>query len=333
MKYILTDTHDAAYNLSLEEYIFKNLPLENGEEYVYLWVNDRSVIIGKNQNAYAEINKKYIDDNNIAVCRRITGGGAVYHDLGNLNFSFVTKDNGTGKIDFKEYYIPIVNALRSIGLPAELSGRNDITVDDKKCVGASQSVWKGRVLSNGCILFDVQMENLASALNVRPEKLKSKGVASVRARVTNVKPYLKEEKTVEDFLQALLREIFKDKGEEPVQYHLTEEDRKGIEEIRKNRFGNDEWNYGRSPVGSFQNGIKFPCGWIEMTFDVKNNHLENVKILGDFFGVKEVSDLEQLLEGVKYTREELVNVLKDQPLQDYFGDVSPDDVADILLNL
>ena len=157
MKFLESHSNDPYYNLSFEEYIFKNLPLDK-EEYVYLWINDPSIIIGRNQNAYAEINEDYVNEHNLKVCRRITGGGAVYHDLGNLNFSFVTKTKGHERIDFKQYYIPIVNALKAIGIDAELSGRNDITIDGKKCIGSSQSVYNHRVLSNGCILFNVQFQ-------------------------------------------------------------------------------------------------------------------------------------------------------------------------------
>lgn len=333
MKFVESHSNDSAYNLAFEEYIFKNLPLDNDEEYVYLWINDKSVIIGKNQNAYAEINKEYVDQNGVNVRRRITGGGAVYHDLGNLNFSFITKDNGSGKIDFKQYYIPIQNALRKLGIPAELSGRNDLTVEEKKCIGASQSLYKGRVLSNGCILFDVRMENLSSALNVRPEKLKAKGIQSVRARVTNLKPYLSDDMTTEEFKKVLLEEIFALKGEKPVEYVLSEEELKEVEKIKAERFGNDEWNYGRSQIGHYNNGIKFDIGWIEVNFSIEDQKLSNVKILGDFFGTNDVKELEDKLNGVKYDHSEIVNVLKNEDLFGYFGKIEADDIASLFTNL
>jgi len=326
MKYLESHSNDSAYNLAFEEYIFRNLPIDD-EEYVYLWINDKSVIIGKNQNAYAEINRDYVESNNVGVRRRITGGGAVYHDLGNLNFSFITKDRGEGKIDFKEYYIPIRNALLELGIPAELSGRNDLTVEGKKVIGASQSVWRGRVLSNGCILFDVQMENLAKTLNVRKEKLESKGVKSVKARVTNIKPYLKEDITTEKFKELLLKEIFKLKGEEPVEYKLTEDQLKEVEKIKRERFGNDDWNFGKSPAGSYANAIKFDIGFIETNFDVVKDKLENVKILGDFFGTEDVSELEQKLEGASFTGDEVLDILKGENLEGYFGKISPEEIA------
>lgn len=319
MKFVESHSNDAEYNLSFEEFIFKNLPLDGDEEYVYLWINDKAVIIGKNQNAWAEINEKFLEESGTKLVRRITGGGAVYHDLGNLNFSFITKDKGQGKIDFSTYYVPIVEALKKIGVPAELSGRNDITVDGKKVVGASQSIWKGRVLSNGCMLFDVQMENLAQALKVRPEKLKSKGVASVKSRVTNIKPYLDSKVTVEDFKEILLKELFAQRGEEVEEYKLSDAELKEVEEIKAKRFGNKDWNWGKSPKGSISKGIKFPQGFIETSFDVEKGKLANIKILGDYFGTADSKEVEEALIGQNYNKYDILKVLKDIDLEKYFG--------------
>ncbi len=328
MLYVESHSFDPEYNLSFEEYLFKYLPLEE-EEYVTLWQNGPAVIIGKNQNAWAEINRDYIEANEVKVVRRITGGGAVYHDLGNLNFSFVTKDQAKGKIDFSIYYKPIVAALRAMGVEAELSGRNDITVDGKKVIGASQSIWKGRVLSNGCILFDVKMESLASALNVRPEKLVTKGIASVKARVTNIKPYLGMEKDVDDFKALLLKEIFRQFGEEPREYKLTEKDRQEILKIKESRFGRKEWNWGQSPKGSFSNGAKFPFGWVEISTNIVGGKLKDVVILGDFFGTEDVAEISKALEGADYDKKSIEAVLGDFELVKYFGQTEAKDLAEL----
>lgn len=328
MLYVESHSFDPEYNLSFEEYLFKYLPLDE-DEYVTLWQNEPAVIIGKNQNAWAEINREYIEENQVKVVRRITGGGAVYHDLGNLNFSFVTKDRRAGKIDFSLYYKPIVAALRAMGVDAELSGRNDITVDGKKVIGASQSIWKGRVLSNGCILFDVKMESLASALNVRPEKLVTKGIASVRARVTNIKPYLGSDKDVNDFKALLLQEIFKQFGEEPREYKLTEQDHQEILKIKESRFGRKEWNWGQSPKGSFRNGAKFPFGWVEISTNIIGGKLRDVNILGDFFGTEDVSEIASALEGTEYDKENIEKVFMRFELPKYFGAVEAKDLADL----
>lgn len=328
MLYVESHSFDPEYNLSFEEYLFKYLPLDENE-YVTLWQNAPAVIIGKNQNAWAEINREYIEANDVKVIRRITGGGAVYHDLGNLNFSFITKDRATGKIDFSLYYKPIVAALQAMGVDAELSGRNDITVDGKKVIGASQSIWKGRVLSNGCILFDVKMESLAAALNVRPEKLVTKGIESVRARVTNIKPYLGEDKDVDDFKALLLKEIFKQFGEEPKEYKLTEHDHQEILKIKESRFGRKEWNWGQSPSGSFSNGVKFPFGWVEISTDIVSGKLKGVKILGDFFGTEDVGEIANALEGTTYDKKSIEEVLNTFDLTKYFGAVEAGELAEL----
>ncbi|MDO5017695.1 MAG: lipoate--protein ligase [Lagierella massiliensis] len=329
MKYLESHSNDPYYNLSFEEYIFRNLPLDE-EEYVYLWINSPSIIIGRNQNAYAEINEDYVIDHNLKVCRRITGGGAVYHDLGNLNFSFITKTKGHDRIDFKQYYIPIVNALKKIGINAELSGRNDITIDGKKCIGASQSVDNNRVLSNGCILFNVQLEELAKALNPRKEKLESKGVKSVRARVTNVAPYLKEKNvSTEDFKQILLKEIFKQFDEEPEEYVLSKEELQGVKEIYDSRFSIDAWNYGKKPVGEVKQYKKFPAGFVELAYDLDNGTIKKLHINGDFFGKEDVEDIRKAIEGVEYKKSKVKEILESFKLEDYFGNISADELADL----
>ncbi len=329
MKFVESHSNDTYYNLSFEEYIFKNLPLEE-DEYVYLWINEPSIIVGTNQNVYNEINEEYVNEKNLKVARRITGGGAVYHDFGNLNFSFVTKTKGSDQIDFKKYYIPIVNALKAIGIDAELSGRNDITIDGKKCIGSSQSIYKNRVLSNGCILFDVKMSELAEALKVRKEKLEDKGVKSVKARVTNIKPYLNnEEMTAEDFKEILKQEIFKQFNEEPKEYIMNQEDLDGVKYIYNTRFSLKEWNYGRNPKTEKHIYKKLPAGGIELSYNIKHGKIDSLIIQGDFFGKGDVKDIEALLRQTKYQKQDIIDRLKDVDMTQYFGNVTKEEFAEL----
>lgn len=328
MKYLETHSHEADYNLAFEEYCFRYLPLEN-EEYVILWNSHPSILIGKNQNAYQEINEKYVRENNVKVVRRITGGGAIYQDFENINFSFITKTKENEKLDFKRYYIPIVNALKKIGVDAELSGRNDVTIDGKKCIGASQSVWQGRVVSDGSILFDVKLEELSKALNVRREKLESKGVKSVRSRVTNIKPYLKRDLSVMDFKAELLKAIFELENKQPVEYKLSEEELAGVRKIYEERFSRVEWNYGASPDAQYSHYERFPIGSVEIYFNVINAKIEDLKIHGDFFGTEDAGEIEKLLNGCEYNSKKITEKLANIDLHPYFGALENQQLADL----
>ncbi|NLW43394.1 MAG: lipoate--protein ligase [Tissierellia bacterium] len=328
MKYIICKTNDPEYNLAFEEYCFKNLPVDK-DEFFYFWINEPSIIVGKNQNVHAEVNLDYIKENQIKVVRRITGGGAVYHDLNNINYSHISKSKGAKKLDFKNYYQLIVDALNNMGINAELSGRNDITVDGLKIAGSSQSIWKDRVLSNCCILYNVDLEELSKALNVRPEKLTSKGVKSVRARVTNIKPLINIDLSTVEFLNKLQKEIFNNlniKGEE---YILSPEELKGVDEIYKNRFSSRQWNYGKVHNTKYYKYKRFPIGFVELFFDLEDEKVKNLKIMGDFFGTKDVSELENLLEDSNYDNEEFLKRLKNVNLADYFGEISEEEFSEL----
>lgn len=324
MKFVESYSNDPEYNLAFEEYCFKNLPVEH-ETYLFLWINAPAIIIGKNQNAYAEINSDYVNEKGIRVVRRITGGGAVYHDLGNLNFSIIEKCSDNKKIDFKKYYTAIITALRELDLNAELSGRNDVTIDGKKCIGASQAIWEHRTLSNGCILFDVKLNELSKALTVRPEKLKAKGVKSVSARVENIRPQLKNDMDIEAFKAHLLQSLFAQRGEAPIEYVLSETEHAGVQEIYRNRFSQKSWNYGKKLKADFHRYRYFPSGAVELFFDVVEEKLKGLTILGDFFSTADVSELERILEGCSYTEEALRTALAETDLQPFFGGISRDD--------
>lgn len=332
MKFLETHSNDPEYNLAFEEYCFKNLPVER-ESFFFLWINEPSIIIGKNQNAYAEINIDYVEKNKIKVVRRITGGGAVYHDLGNLNFSFIEKCEDNKKIDFKKYYSYIIRALRDLGLHAELSGRNDVTIDGKKCIGASQAIWKNHTLSNGCILFDVELGALGKALTVRPEKLQAKGVKSVSARVGNILETLEPKMSIEAFKQHLLTSIFEQRGESISEYVLSAEELAGVKKIYDERFSLKAWNYGKSLRANFHNYRYFPQAAIEVFFDVDNACIKNLRILGDFFSTADVSELETLLNETPYNRAEIIKKLKNLDLEKYFGSISTEDFVDMFFNL
>ncbi|MBU5427268.1 lipoate--protein ligase [Tissierella pigra] len=328
MKYLVNNSNDPRYNLAFEEYCFKSLDLK--EDYVILWINGPAIIVGKNQNTIEEVNQDYVDENGIKVVRRVTGGGAVYHDLGNLNFSIISMSTGAEKIDFKKYNIPIVKSLEKLGINCELSGRNDITIDEKKFSGIAQSVWKQRVLNHGTLLFDTELDVLSKALNVKQDKIESKGVKSVKSRVTNIKPYLEEDIDIFKFRDVLLKNIFAMEGLEPEEYKLSQEDLDNIQKLFEEKYSTWEWNYGESPKSNYKNYKRFPFGSIDIRFNVVNGLIEEIKIYGDFFGTEDVKLLEDKLNKVRYDKKEVQNVIKDQPLQKYFGNISEEEFINLM---
>ena len=276
MKYIVNNSNDPRYNLAFEEYCFKKLSRD--EDYVILWINGPAIIVGKNQNTIEEVNSDYVEENGIRVVRRITGGGAVYHDLGNLNFSIITSAEDSQAIDFKKYNIPIVKSLEKLGLNCELSGRNDMTLDGKKFSGIAQSVWKNRVLNHGTLLFDTKLDVLSQALNVKQDKIESKGIKSVKSRVTNIKDNLTDNVDIFQFRDLLLNHIFSMEGLKPEEYKLTQEELAEVQKSFDEKYSTWEWNYGESPKSNYKNYKRYPFGSIEIRFDLLNGLISNSKI-------------------------------------------------------
>lgn len=318
---------DPSLNLALEEFVLRNTPLD--ETFFLFYVNEPSIIIGRNQNTSEEIHQKYVEENGIHVVRRLSGGGAVYHDLGNLNFSFVTRDDGESFNNFKKFTEPVIEALRKLGVMAELSGRNDIEVEGRKISGNAQFTSNGKMFSHGTLLFDVHMENVALALNVKRDKIESKGVKSVRSRVANISEYLTEKVTMEQFRTYLLKEIFG--GEEKIStYELSKEDWEKVEEIANTRYRNWDWNYGKSLSATISNNKRFPIGSIDVRLQVSAGMIEGIKIYGDFFSKKSVSDIEDLLKGTTYSYEAVSDRLKEIEITEYFGNITLEDFLSLL---
>ncbi|PFA66484.1 lipoate--protein ligase [Bacillus sp. AFS015802] len=317
---------DPRINLAIEEYALKNLDIN--ESYLLFYINEPSIIIGKNQNTIEEINTDYVDKQGLHVVRRLSGGGAVYHDLGNLNFSFITKDDGESFHNFKKFTEPVVTALHKLGVKAELSGRNDIIAEGRKISGNAQFSTKGRMFSHGTLLFDSEMENVVSALRVKKDKIESKGIKSIRSRVANISEFLTEKMTIEEFRSTLLDYIFD--GSDVKEYVLTEEDWTNIHELSKERYQNWDWNYGKSPKFNLQHSHRFPVGSIDVRLDVNKGKIENCKIYGDFFGVGNVDDIEEKLIGTRYERKDIAGALEGVDIQHYFGNVTKDEFVDLV---
>lgn len=318
---------DPRINLAIEEYALKNLDID--ETYLLFYINEPSIIIGKNQNTIEEINTEYVESNGIHVVRRLSGGGAVYHDLGNLNFSFITKDDGESFHNFRKFTEPVVAALKSLGVNAELSGRNDLLAEGRKVSGNAQFSTRGRMFSHGTLLFNSEMDHVVSALKVKKDKIESKGIKSIRSRVANISEFLPEKMDIQEFRSLILKHIFEGKEEIP-EYVLTEEDWEKIHQLSKERYQNWEWNYGKSPRFNLQHSHRFPVGSIDVRLEVNKGVVENCKIYGDFFGVGDVSDIETRLIGLRYEKGELEKGLVDLEMSRYFGNISKEEFVNLI---
>lgn len=319
---------DPRINLAIEEYVLKNMDVDK-DSFLLFYINEPSIIIGKNQNTVEEIDTDYVEANGIHVVRRLSGGGAVYHDLGNLNFSFITKDDGESFRNFKKFTEPVIEALAKMGVKAELIGRNDILVDGKKISGNAQFATNGRMFSHGTLLFDTEMDRVASALKVRKDKIESKGIKSIRSRVANISEYLDQPMTIEQFKIGILESIFG--GKENIQYmELSEEDWKKIHELSAERYANWEWNYGKSPKFNMQHSHRFPVGGIDVRLQVNKGSIEDIHIYGDFFGIGEVSAIEDKLKGVQYNKEAIAAALDSLDIPAILGGITSEEFIQLI---
>src|SRR5690554_5237449 len=245
---------DPRLNLALEEYIVRKFGAEN--DYLLFYINQPSIIIGKNQITIEEVNQEYIDNNDIHVVRRVSGGGAVYHDFGNLNFSFITNHDIKKLHNFKKFTEPVISVLNDLGLDAELKGRNDILVGDKKISGTAQFSTGKRMISHGTLLFNTDIGEVVNALNVKPSKLESKGHKSVRSRVANIRDFMSEEMTIEEFRERLLKGLYAE-AKEFETYKLSEEEWEGVRQLKAEKYDTWNWNYGRAPKFNIQYNKRF----------------------------------------------------------------------------
>lgn len=329
MIYIENNDNRPQFNLALEEYVFENLT-EFGDIFL-LWINEPTIVVGKNQNTIEEINLDYIKENNINVVRRMSGGGAVYHDYGNLNYTIISeKGNKSVSFNFAAFTKPIIQVLDKLGIKAEFSGRNDLTIDGKKFCGNAQYMKKNRILHHGSILFNTDLNVLSKALKVSKDKIESKGVKSVRSRVTNIKEYLKDDLSIEDFKQLILDHMI-ETNKDIKEYKLTDKDYENIKKIMEEKYATWEWNFGYSPAFNIEKSRRFSTGKIETKIQVEEGIIKGIKIYGDFFGNGEVSDIENKLLGAKYKENEIEKLLDGIDINYYFSEISKKELLSCII--
>jgi len=320
---------DARLNLALEEHILRNR-IED-DDLLLFYVNAPAIIIGRNQNTIEEINAGVVEERGIRVVRRVSGGGAVYHDLGNLNFSFMTRDVHARFNRYDLFNKPVVEVLRELGVPAEIGGRNDILADGRKISGNAQFATAGRMFSHGTLLLDSNLDDVTTALRPKPGKIESKGVKSIRSRVANIREFLREPITVEELRDRILERIFgsRDRAAIP-SLRIGDPDWRAAHELLERRYGNWNWNFGEDPPCNVQRVQRFAAGEIDARLDVHGGRITGARFFGDYMGRAEVGELENLLRGLVYDRQSLAAVLGNVDVREYFGDVATADVLALI---
>lgn len=324
MRALVVNTMEPAYNLALEETLFDALDRQDDGLFL-LWRNAPSIIVGRHQCTGEEINADFVRRRGIPVVRRNTGGGAVYHDPGNLNFSFIERAHGDGRVDFARYLTPICAALRMLGVEARISGRNDLEVMGRKISGSAQRLQNGKVLHHGTLLVNLNFADMVEALHVDPEKYLSKGVASVRARVANIAEFIPRDDLMDELRAALVRTCADGRADIPPE--LLQQ----AEALAESKYRSWEWNYGASPAFTFRRKERFPWGSVDLRLDVRKGVVTGARIHGDFFSAADVTELEQRLIGLRHEPAAMAEALRDAPWTTWFSGCDPERMRDFFL--
>jgi lipoate-protein ligase A len=330
MRYIDNlDITDATRNLALEEYSIRNKLAD--EDLLLFYVNSNAIIIGRNQNTIEEIDSDVVATKQIQVVRRVSGGGAVYHDNGNLNFSFMTRDVNGRFNRYDTFNGPVLAVLHDLGVPAELSGRNDIVVEGRKISGNAQFAASDRMLSHGTLLVDSNVDELVAALRPKPGKVESKGIKSIRSRVANINEFLSTPITAVELRERILEKIFGTRNRTNIpSMVMSDADWLGVTDLRSSRYANWDWNYGRNPGANVQRSQRFAGGEVDVRLDIQNNHIAAASIFGDFMGQGEMNELTNRLVGVTYDRDAIAQALATIDTTHYIANVTKDELLSLI---
>ncbi|WP_220740360.1 lipoate--protein ligase [Leuconostoc miyukkimchii] len=324
MQYINYFNQDAYTNIAMDAWLLKNLKPE--KPVFSLWQNKRAVIVGENQNTFSEVNSNYIDTHDVQVVRRVSGGGAVYHDLGNICFTFFVPVSSSAGVDFSQFVKPMADALESLGIHVDISGRNDLEIAGKKISGNAQRYAGGYLMHHGTLLWNTDVDAMVRSLNVADEKFISKAAKSVRSRVGNIKDYASKDLTIDKFIAQL-------------KFYLTDEDRDGeyelnanqkadILKLRDEQFSQWSWNYGKSPEFMYNNHAKFGGGSIDVQIDVHDGEITDINFTGDFLGVRDWREMKSQFIGLPFKREVIASILEQNKEGQYFGSIKNSELVE-----
>lgn len=318
---IYNSNTDPYFNLAAEEYVLMNFT----EDVFMLWRNNNAVIVGRFQNSAAEINLDFVKEKEVKVVRRLTGGGAVFHDLGNLNYTFIGP-KGSG--DFRTFSEPILQVLNNLGVPARFEGRNDLMINGQKFSGNAECIAKGRILHHGTLLFASEMEDLSAALKANPLKFQDKAVKSIRKRVTNISEHLPKPMTVSEFTDIIMEHVSKNTTN-ALPYTFTPEDIRAIEKLRDEKYSTWEWNFGSSPKFDYSKMMRTSGGNVEVNLFVEKGNIVKIKIFGDFFSRADISEFENMFIGQPYREDSIRSIIESVTLDDYLCNVTTNELVQI----
>lgn len=327
MIYVENHSQNPYFNFALEYYLMTEKDLKDDTIFMF-WRTNPTLMVGKFQNTIEEINNKYVEENNINVVRRITGGGTIYTDMNGWQYTFITKNyNGSG-IDFKTFTQQIIDTLKEQGVEATFNSRNDLLIGNKKFSGNAQYIKDNVRLHHGSILFNTNIEEMVKSITVAEDKIISKGIKSVRERVTNVSEHLEKDIDAIKFRDIMLKSLLKNVDNI---YKLTEEDIQRVNEIAKEKFETWEWNYGASPKFNISKWKRFEGGKVSFNMNVKKGIIEDCSINGDFFGEGNIEDVSKALCGCKYNKEDITKVISNIDIPRYFFKVNKDEIIECII--
>ncbi|NPV86573.1 MAG: lipoate--protein ligase [Anaerolineae bacterium] len=317
---------DPAINLAIEEHLLRNIQTE--EDILLFYINAPSVIVGRHQNVFEEINLEYAEANKIEVLRRLSGGGAVYHDQGNLNYSIITKKAPENVHNFRKFTEPVAQALNAMGIPATLNQRNDILIHEYKISGNAQYVTTQRMVHHGTLLFNSDLSLLSNVLLTKPQKIESKSIKSVRSKVANIIEFLPKPMDMQTFCQHLIAQLSITLHHHEIPpYTPSTEEWSAINQLANERYRNWEWNYGHSPDSTIHKTINSPQGEVIITLQIQQGIVKSLHLMSN----QDYKALENWLTGIRYMRADIAAALRHLTDSQLIPGVSREDLLSALI--